>query len=64
VTSTTASTNSAALVSSNTLAANDADPEADELKPPAVDPMLTEAEHILVDYLSVMSKGSLLTAGH
>ena len=35
----------------------------DEEKPPAVDAALTETEHILVDYLSVLPKTSFLTSG-
>ena len=38
--------------------------ESDEEKPPAVDVDLAEAEHILVDYLSVLSKDHVLTARH
>ncbi len=37
---------------------------ADEDKAPAVDAPLIEAEHILMDYLSLLPKGSLVTAGH
>jgi carboxyl-terminal processing protease len=33
-------------------------------KPSATDAPLAEAEHILVDYLSVLPKGDLVTAGH
>jgi carboxyl-terminal processing protease len=42
---------------------NDGESDADELKPPAQDPALAESEHILVDYVSVLTKSSLLTAG-
>jgi len=39
------------------------DTEPDEDKPPAVDAELIESEHILVDYLSILSKGNLATTG-
>jgi carboxyl-terminal processing protease len=35
------------------------DPEFEEDKPPVVDAALIESEHILVDYLSILQKGSL-----
>lgn len=35
-----------------------------EEKPPAIDADLVESEHILVDYFSLLHKGSLVTAGH
>jgi C-terminal peptidase prc len=38
------------------------DPEAE--KPTVPDEPMVEAEHILIDYLSVMPKGNLVTAGH
>jgi carboxyl-terminal processing protease len=57
-----ASTNMAAAVGSS-LSPNDSDPDADEPKPPALDPAMTETEHILVDYLSVLSKSNMFTAG-
>lgn len=38
--------------------------EVDADKPPAPDETLAEAEHILVDYLSVLPKGDLVTIGH
>ena len=38
--------------------------EAEAEKPAAPDEPLVEAEHILVDYLSVLPKGNLVTAGH
>jgi carboxyl-terminal processing protease len=38
--------------------------EADDDKPPAVDAALIEAEHILLDYLARLPKGSLMTAVH
>jgi carboxyl-terminal processing protease len=37
--------------------------DLDEEKPPAVDAALVEAEHILVDYLSVLPKTSFFTSG-
>jgi carboxyl-terminal processing protease len=38
--------------------------EAEDEKPAPPDAPLVEAEHILVDYLSVLPKGNLVTAGH
>jgi carboxyl-terminal processing protease len=38
--------------------------DAEAEKPPAPDEPLVEAEHILIDYLSVLPKGNLVTAGH
>jgi carboxyl-terminal processing protease len=40
----------------------DADDDAEDEKPPAVDATLVETEHILVDYLSLLDKGHLVTA--
>ena len=54
-----ASTNAAAAAPSTE------DPEDEEaVKPGAYDSPLHEAEHILIDYLSVLPKGNLVTAGH
>ncbi|MCX6929725.1 MAG: hypothetical protein NT154_41910 [Verrucomicrobia bacterium] len=52
-----ASTNSAAAATGTDTAD---DPEA--VKPGVPDAPLIEAEHILVDYLSVLPKGNLVTA--
>ena len=38
--------------------------DAEAEKPPVTDAPLVEAEHILIDYLSVLPKGNLVTAGH
>jgi carboxyl-terminal processing protease len=38
--------------------------DAEAVSPAAPDEPLVEAEHILVDYLSVVPKGNLVTAGH
>jgi len=38
--------------------------DAEAEKPPVTDAPLVEAEHILVDYLSVLPKGNLVTVGH
>jgi hypothetical protein len=38
--------------------------EDDSDKPAPVDPVLNEAEHILVDYFSLVSKSKALTADH
>jgi hypothetical protein len=40
-----------------------ADGALDEEKPPAVDALLAETEHILVDYMSLLPKDGILTAG-
>jgi carboxyl-terminal processing protease len=58
-----ASTNSVASATDNRAAEGNLD-EMEEEKPPAPDAPLAEAEHILVDYLSVLPKGNLVTAGH
>ncbi len=52
-------TNSAAAAAPG---GDDAD-EAEAEKPPPTDAPMLEAEHILVDYLSLLPKGNLLTAG-
>ena len=57
-------TNTNAVASSSSSSgANDTEPDAEELKPPAMDPAMTESEHILVDYFAVLAKSSMLTAG-
>ena len=38
--------------------------DSDEDKPPVVDAALIEAEHILVDYIGLLPKGDILTAGN
>jgi len=38
--------------------------DSDEDKPPVVDASLIEAEHILVDYIGLLPKGDILTAGN
>jgi carboxyl-terminal processing protease len=56
--------------STNSVASADAPPPgegldgADAEKPPAADETLVETEHILIDYLSVLPKGNLVTAIH
>jgi carboxyl-terminal processing protease len=40
------------------------DDEADDEKAPAVDASLQETEHILVDYMGLVRKQALVTAGH
>ena len=54
----TASTTASAASGENNLD----DPEAE--KPAAQDAPLAETEHILLDYLSLVPKGNLVTAGH
>ena len=58
-----ASTNSAAAAAGAAPGEDSLD-EAEAEKPAAPDAPLVEAEHILVDYLSVLPKGNLVTAGH
>jgi hypothetical protein len=55
-----ASTTSAAAGTS----APDSPVEAEAESAPATDAPLVEAEQILIDYLSLLPKGSLVTAGH
>ena len=45
-------------------ATGDVSDEADAEHPPAPDEPLVETEHILMDYLSLLPKGNLVTAGH
>ena len=56
-------TNSTASAVGKPAAEDDLDDPA-EAPAPATDAPLTEAEHILVDYLSLLPKGSLVTAEH
>jgi len=58
-----ASTN-VASASVPTAVGEDNSEEADATKPPAPDAPLDEAEHILLDYLSLLPKGDLVTVGH
>jgi carboxyl-terminal processing protease len=58
-----ASTNSAAAAVATPHGEDNSD-EADADKPAPPDAPLLEAEHILVDYLSVLPKSNLVTAGH
>jgi hypothetical protein len=46
------------------VAGKDSPDDADAEKPAAPDEPLVETEHILMDYLSVVPKGNLVTAGH
>jgi carboxyl-terminal processing protease len=57
------STNSA-VASAGTTPGEDSLDDAEGEKPPAPDATLQEAEHILVDYLSVLPKGNLVTVVH
>jgi carboxyl-terminal processing protease len=59
-----ASTNSAAAAPANFRVTGDNAEDPAEAPAPATDPPLSEAEHILVDYLSLLPKGNLATAGH
>jgi len=56
-------TNAVAKLASGKDAKASSSDDADEEKPPAVDASLTEAEHIMVDYLSLLAKADVLTAG-
>jgi carboxyl-terminal processing protease len=58
-----ASTNSVASATGNRGAEGNLD-ELEEEKPPVPDATLAEVERILVDYLFVLPKGNLVTAGH
>jgi carboxyl-terminal processing protease len=58
------STNSVAAMPAKVAPAGEDVEDPAEPPPPAVDPALTEAERILVDYLSLRPKASLATAGH
>jgi carboxyl-terminal processing protease len=58
-----ASTNSA-VAATGAAPGGDSLDEAEAEKPAAQDAPLLEARHILVDYLSVLPKGNLVTAGH
>jgi carboxyl-terminal processing protease len=58
-----AGTNSTVAAAKEGSSAANLDGETDEEKPPAVDAALIESEHILVDYLSLRSKGNLATVG-
>ena len=57
------STNSASISTPAPSSPNfNSDDEFDDEKPPVVDVALVEAEHILVDYLSLLPKGGVVTA--
>ncbi|MEY2427248.1 MAG: carboxyl-terminal processing protease [Verrucomicrobiota bacterium] len=58
------STNSASVTPRPSLGEGDAEDDLADDKTPPPDVDLVEAEHILVDYLAVMSKDHVLTAGH
>ncbi len=58
-----ASTNSALAAAREDHPSAGLDGETDEERPQAVDVALLESEHILVDYLSLLPKSSLVTAG-
>jgi carboxyl-terminal processing protease len=59
------STNLAAVASAPLKESTSVDPEADdEEKPAPVDATMVETERILLDYLSLLPKHSLVTAGH
>ncbi len=40
------------------------DSEVEDEKLPLVDPTLTETEHTLLEYVSLLNKGNILTAIH
>jgi carboxyl-terminal processing protease len=54
----------AGTVSTAAAAAADNPDDAEAEKPVVPDAPLVEAEHILIDYLSLVPKGNLVTAGH
>lgn len=53
-----------ATTAASTRGPDDVDDQAEEERPPATDAPLVEVQHILMDYLSLLPKGNLLTAGH
>lgn len=55
---------SPAIPSGGDTAPGSLDEESEDEKPAPVDAALVETEHILVDYLSILSKDKVLTAGH
>jgi len=57
-------TNSASLLSPHAGASADLTADGDDVSVPAVDTTLNEAEHILVDYLSVLPPSNSLVAKH
>ena len=58
------STNGTVASANEGAAGSDSDEESLDEKPAALDAALDESEHILVDYLSLLPKGNLVTAGH
>jgi len=59
-----AATNSASVSATPGTSDGLTENEPDEEKAPAVDASLEEAEHILVDYMGLLHKQAMLTAGH
>ncbi|HEV2392484.1 MAG TPA: carboxy terminal-processing peptidase [Verrucomicrobiae bacterium] len=59
-----AATSTAPITRDDTSASTPLDGAIDEEKAPPVDADLEESEHILVDYLSLMSKSGVVAAGH
>jgi carboxyl-terminal processing protease len=59
-----ATTNGAIAAAPGPRRIQDGEDDLDEDKAAAVDAPLIEAEHILLDYLGMLPKGSLVTAGH
>ena len=55
---------STAVASTGVAPSEDSLDDAESEKPPVTDAPLVEAEHILVDYLSVLPKGNLVTVSH
>ena len=53
-----------AVASTGVAPGEDSLDDAEAEKPPVTDAPLVEAEHILVDYLSVLPKGNLVTVSH
>jgi carboxyl-terminal processing protease len=55
--------NSVSTVSANSLPSGNTEDAQDEEKPPAVDPALNEAEHIMLDYARLVKEHTLATTG-
>jgi hypothetical protein len=55
--------NSASTVTANSLPSGNTEDAQDEEKPPAVDPALNEAEHIMLDYARLVKEHTLATTG-
>ncbi|HWW00984.1 MAG TPA: hypothetical protein VNZ64_14905, partial [Candidatus Acidoferrum sp.] len=57
-------TNVTAAAANDSTGSSELGEDAVDEKPAAPDATLDESEHILVDYLGLLPKGNLVTAGH